>query len=465
MMGQVDALETAKRGQRTVLAGAVAGGRAPRCLPYLLACCAFVVYAVWSLWLHRAFQSGGQDLGLFEQAVHAYADGHWPTADLKSPGVILLGDHFSPILAVLAPFYWLWPSPALLLVAQAALLALSVIPVTRCAIRALGPWRGAGIGVGYVLSTGLLEAVIHDFHEICFAVPMLAFAGERLLRRQWGWAVAYAAPLVLVKEDLPMTLAALGLYLVVQGQRRLGWATAAFGVLSTVVVVGVVLPAINSSGGYAYGDKWGGFAPFAGFPVKVATLAVLLAPTAFAALRSPMAILLVPTLAWRLLSGFHFYWSPALYYDAVLIPIAFLAAVDGIGRARGTWLGRAAPICAVVAAVCSTTVVLLHANQPRWTNEQQAAAREVLAGVPDGATVAAAGRLAPHLTSRCRVLLYPTYPSGAEQPEWVVVTRPEGTWPLSVPEQEKRLAELTRRSYDVVAGNATATLLHRRPGS
>ncbi|WP_328603415.1 DUF2079 domain-containing protein [Amycolatopsis sp. NBC_00345] len=431
-------------------------------LPYFLAGGAFVIYAVWSLSLHSAFQSSGQDLGLFEQAVRAYADGHWPTADLKGPGIPLLGDHFSPVLVLLAPFYLVWPSPATLLVAQAALLAVSVIPVSRSAIRVLGPGRGAAIGVGYVLSTGLLETMTHDFHEICFAVPLLAFAGERLLRRQWGWAVGFAVPLVLVKEDLPMTLAVLGLYLVWQGQRRLGWATAAFGVLATVVIVRVVLPAINGSGAYSYGDKWGGLEPFAGFPVKLATLAVLLAPTAFAALRSPLAILLLPTLAWRLLSGFHYYWSPALYYDAVLIPIAFLAAVDGIGRARAAWLSRVAPICAVVAALCSTTVVLLHANQPRWTAEQQAAATQILAQVPDGATIAAAPRLAPHLTSRCRVLLYPTYPAGAEQPEWIVTNRPEGTWPLSVPEQEKRLADLTRTGYDVVAGNPAAVLLHRR---
>ncbi|ONI87073.1 hypothetical protein ALI144C_10105 [Actinosynnema sp. ALI-1.44] len=444
---------------------AVAEGRAPRSIPWLLALCAFAIYTTWSLSLHMAFQSSGQDLGLFEQAVHAYADGHWPTADLKGPGIMLLGDHFSPILALLAPFYKLWPSPAMLLVAQAALLAVSVIPVTRCAIRVLGPMRGAAIGVGYVLATGLLETVIHDFHEVCFAVPMLAFAGERLLRREWGWAVAFAVPLVLVKEDLPMTVAMLGLYLVGQGQRRLGWLTAAFGVVTTVVIVRVVLPAINGSGGYSYGSTWGDLAPFAGFPIKLATLAVLLAPTAFAALRSPVAILLIPTLAWRMLSGFHFYWSPALYYDAVLVPIAFLAAIDGIRRAQGAWLRRAAPVCAVVAALCATTVILLHANHPRWNDEQQAAARDLLARIPDGATVAASGRLAPHLTSRCRVLLYPTYPSGAERTEWVLVTRPEGTWPLSIPEQENRLAGLTSTNYDVGAGNATAVLLHRRPGS
>jgi len=139
--------------------------------PYVLAGLCFLGYSVWSIALHRAFQTTGYDLGIFEQAVRSYADGHWPTADLKAPSFPLLGDHFSPILAVLAPFYLLHRGPETLLVAQAFLLAASVIPVTRLASDRLGARAGALIGLGYGLSWGLLHAVRFDFHEICFAVP------------------------------------------------------------------------------------------------------------------------------------------------------------------------------------------------------------------------------------------------------------------------------------------------------
>src|SRR5882757_5751242 len=137
-------------------------------VPYLLAGLCFVGYSVWSIALHRAFQTTGYDLGIFEQAVRSYADGHWPVADLKASGFPLLGDHFSPILAVLAPLYLLHRSAETLLVAQALLLALSVVPVARLATDRLGARAGAMIGLAYGLSWGLLHAVRFDFHEVCF---------------------------------------------------------------------------------------------------------------------------------------------------------------------------------------------------------------------------------------------------------------------------------------------------------
>ncbi|WP_328996315.1 DUF2079 domain-containing protein [Kribbella sp. NBC_01245] len=90
-----------------------------------------IAYVAYSLGRHRAFATTGFDLGIFEQAVSSYAHGHWPTSNVREPGLNLLGDHFHPILAVLAPFYRLLPHTETLLVAQALLLAISVLPITR----------------------------------------------------------------------------------------------------------------------------------------------------------------------------------------------------------------------------------------------------------------------------------------------------------------------------------------------
>ncbi|MEU1027007.1 DUF2079 domain-containing protein, partial [Streptomyces sp. NPDC005904] len=160
------------------------------------------------------------DLGIFEQAVRAYAHLRAPVADLKGPGANILGDHFSPVTALLAPAYRLFPSPVTLLVAQALLLALSAIPVTRAATRLLGRVSGLAVGVAYGLSWGIQRAVDFDFHEICFAVPLIAFSLEALLRQRWRAALLWALPLVLVKEDLGLTLAAIALVVAFRAHRR-----------------------------------------------------------------------------------------------------------------------------------------------------------------------------------------------------------------------------------------------------
>jgi len=439
------------------LAPAPVRTRETRAVPSIVAAVAFAGYAAWSLQRLRTFDASGFDLGIFEQAVRSYAHGHWPVSDLLGSDYPTLGDHFHPILALLAPFYLLWPSPGLLLVAQALLFALSAVPVTRCAIEVLGARRGAVVGAGYVLSWGLLSAVNFDFHEVCFAVPMLAFATEHLLRERWRAAVWCALPLVLVKEDLPMTLAAVGVVLVLNRQRRLGWAVIAFGVTTTALLVLVVLPALNPGSAYAHS---GGFNPFGGAIVKVSMLLALLAPTAFTALRSPLVLLAVPTLLWRLASANDRYWGMGYHYSAVLMPIVFIAAADGVRR-FGPRYRTLLPACALVVGLGSLGLQAAHLTSGVWTPSQRDGIDAVLARIPDGATVMASNRLAPQLTSRCTVLFFDGYPHPELRPEWVVVANPEQSWPTTLESKAAAVTELERTGYLRVDGTDSVVLLHR----
>jgi hypothetical protein len=93
-----------------------------------------------------------------------------------------------------------------------------------------------------------------------------------------------------------------------------------------------------------------------------------------------------------------------------------------------------------VAAGLAVAVALLHcpwlpvralADPAAWLARPAAqAGRAVLREIPDGATVAADNRLAPQLTARCTVYLFPTEPSQRVRPEWVALT---GGTPPSLP--------------------------------
>jgi uncharacterized membrane protein len=151
--------------------------------PALVAAGLFPVYLALSVTRHRRLHSTGYDLGISEQAVRAYAEFRAPVAELKGPGYHLLGDHFHPLLAAIAPVYRIWPSPITLLTVQALLFALSAVPVTRLATRVLGSGPGLAIGAAYGLAWGVQSAVEFDFHEICLAVVPLAFCLEQLVMR------------------------------------------------------------------------------------------------------------------------------------------------------------------------------------------------------------------------------------------------------------------------------------------
>ncbi|MFC0622991.1 DUF2079 domain-containing protein [Kribbella deserti] len=432
---------------------AIATFRPARTTTWLAAAvsCVFaIVYVVYSLGRHRAFATTGFDLGIFEQAVSNYAHGHWPTSNLREPGLNLLGDHFHPILIVLAPFYRLFPSAETLLVAQALLLAISVFPVTRIACSALGRGLGIAIGASYGLSWGLQNTVRFDFHEVAFAVPMLAFALEAVLRGRYRAAVAFAAPLVFVKEDLGLTLAALGVVLALhRPTRRLGLRTAVAGGLACALTVLVVIPAFSADGVYRYLSS-GGVNPY-GAAVgdrfdsgKLCLLFLLLVPTAFIALRSPLLILAVPTLAWRLQGTNRAYWTPDYHYDAVLMPILFCGLVHALVLLRprlmritrgtaGTAWARAflAAALLMIGPYAGTPTPLRGLTDGNFNNppEYAAAAKRLMAEIPDGASVATDNLLASQLTSHTNVYLL----QHTDKAEWI----------LAFASQSKGLCHLT----------------------
>ena len=103
-----------------------------------------VGYSAFSLTLNYTFQTSSYDLVIFDQAVRSYARFQPGISVIKGlhngfgPHFSVLGDHWSPILASLAPLYWIYNSPETLLVAQAVLFALAVPPLWLFTRRAFG---------------------------------------------------------------------------------------------------------------------------------------------------------------------------------------------------------------------------------------------------------------------------------------------------------------------------------------
>lgn len=397
---------------------------------FALAAAFATVYIVFALGLHASFQTHAFDLGIFEQAVRSYAHGDLPVSQIRDTDPVLFGDHFSPIIAVLAPFYLLFPSAQTLLVAQALLFAVSIVPVTRTAMRLLNSTTGVVIGFCYGLSWGLQTALAFDFHEIAFAVPIIAFALEAFLRERPGRAIAIASVLILVKEDLGITVAVLGLLVAVKpATRRLGLLTAAGGLLASAIIVGLVIPAFSVDGTYRYLGV-GGLKPtgevFRGErfdPDKLKLLALVLAPSLFLALRSPLVLLAVPTLAWRLAGTNLLYWQPEYHYDAILMPIVFFALTHSQVLLRPKRIPRIAMVAGLLMAslLLAGQFRLKEVLTPEFGNAPAYAdsARTLMAHIPNGASVATESVLAPHLTARATV-----YQIDATHPvDWTLADR------------------------------------------
>lgn len=358
-----------------------------------------LVYVGYSAWQWSRITVKSWDLGIFTQLLQQYAAFHAPIVPIKGDGYNLLGDHFHPLLVVFAPIFALFPHAFTLLVIQAACFGIAAALVTGVARRHLGPIVGIGIGLAFGFSWGLQYAVEAQFHEIALAVPLLTAGLVAFVDRRFTAAMICTALLVFVKEDLGLTVAMVGAILWVRVRDWRGPALAIWGVGWFALTTFVILPALNPSHRWGYSDSLslGVTDPAKLFdPAKISTMLLLVAVMAIIGLRSPIALLLIPTLAWRFISTNEGYWKPDWHYSAVLMPIAFLALIDGIRLARTSThpgvarLGTHAPTIAItVAVMLLPTLPTAQLWQPAAFQpvSRAAAANAALAAVPSGASV------------------------------------------------------------------------------
>ena len=315
------------------------------------------------------------DLAIFSELAKAYAHFQTPIVPVKGDGYNLLGDHFHPILILLGPIWRLFPTPLSLLITQDLLLAFSAWPLTRLASRLTNQWVAGGLGLVYVLSWGMQGAVAAQFHEIAFAMPLLAYASVAFVERRWGAVAAWSAPLVLVKEDMGLTVLMIGVAVILtslvpawyrtctvirpgghgaddpddaaeaaeadaaRNRRRglrLGVGMIVGGIAAFLFAIQVFLPAFNINGvwDYGLGSQDQPASPDA-LTQKATVVVMLILTSGVVGVTSPWLLVVLPTLAWRFLGSVEFYWVwDNWHYNATLMPIALGALLDVVARRR-----------------------------------------------------------------------------------------------------------------------------------
>ncbi len=408
--------------------------RVPAWQAWLTALVLATLYSSVSFQQYHRMDSFIFDLGFFESVVREYSQGRLPTLPLTDTTTAAL--HFSPALALLAPLVLVVSSPLTLLFAQAVAVAVGVVPLMRAAGTGALPWVTA---VSYGLAPGFAALIGFDFHEVALGVPLMSLSMAAMLRADHRAAVCWALPLILVKEDLGLTVIALGAVVFLRGSRRWGAIAVAVGVVAFAAIQWWVLPALNGeTGGFA--DKYAPSGPAdalrilaEGVPAKVRTLLFLLLPTGMLALRSPLLLVVaVPTFGWRFLSAKSTYWEPYFQYDAILVPIAVAAMIEG-----ARLLQRPVRQVGLTLAVVGTLVLvpqqaLSQVWQPDFwrTPARVAAIDEALDQIPTGSRVAASDDLGARIALRTELYLVgdtiapdgpPLPASEFDEVEWIAV--------------------------------------------
>ena len=452
-------------------------------------------YSWIGLFRFQHFGANAFDLGNQDQAVWGYSQLRIIPDSLLGIRSIL-GDHFNPILATLGPLYWVWNDAQVLLVAQAAIIAASSLPLYAWSAPRLGWLSALCIQAAYLLFWGVLAGIVFDFHHVVFAVfgVSLAIYGVRARRDRLLWAAV--AITLLTREDVALVTATLGVYLVVLERRWItGSVLSVVSVVWFVVAVRLVIPAIRQApyGHWEYAALGSG--PLAALayvvthPVdaarifflplqKTRTLAVTLAAWCLVPLLSTTSVLLIPVLAPRFWSSDPFKWSTHFQYTLLAAPILAFAATDPLvvlrrsGPGRGpiaTWLALA---ILAVNVVFSVVIVKPLSELSGYVSGARAAQIQgCLNTIPGQASVSATNFLVPHLSHRDAIYLFP---AGAASEYIAVDLATEGIAPIEsgrfLPVHPKATAVIALRTglqqdlrdgYGIACSRGTTLVLAR----
>ncbi len=444
------------------------------------------VLAIWILFLwlaglwtvsactrHAIFHSGF-DMAIFVQAVWNVFHGPFLYSSIKG-GICLLGDHFSPLLALFAVPYAFWSDPRCLLLLQAVSAASGVFFIRRLALNRLASEAWAFLfAVSYALYLPVINSVRFEFHPEVAAMPFWFIAMLALMKNKTGWASFFLALGLSSKENAALVVFGVGLYALLAWRRyRFGLFWMVFAVVYLEGVTRWVIPSISGqdyfymSGNY---QAWAhlGAAAFLRHLISLASVSYLIkifAPVCFFSFLNPAAAVLVfPALIQNLTSRNESVSSIFYQYTAFLTPFVFMAAIEGAFKLRARRSCFYAFLTAVVLMAGVSEVYVLKTNLDQRTAHVQAIAA-FLKKVPPDVSVRTHEFFAPHLAHRRELFIYENqHPreGGSEKAmnaEVVILDT------LLLKEKAAGdVASLLRRGYRVVAEEGTLKMFRKEAG-
>ncbi len=435
---------------------------------------------------HQSLNSNALDMGLMDQIVWNSAHGRWlEQTFFAGYPTSFLGDHFSPALVLLAPFYWLLPRPETLIIVQIGCIVGSVFLLYRVGVKLTGrEWVAASLALMLLLHPLLQDAALFDFHQDAIGMFFLALALYGISYQRWwlalvGWIVS-----LLSKEELAVYWIVIGLFfLVIDGRWRLPKvvfivANGFWLYLAVFVFIPFFQP--ESGTGFVFFNRyafWGGTIAevlhtiaskpkeavvMLLLPNRIGGLGMMLLPVLLFLLRSHwvVLILLIPLGINSLsdLIGQHNYRFHYSMLPIVMITYAAIWAIVILQRKHGTdgigILSRATLFLTVAALMLFVGVSQLGLRLPGtlsnyWPDHHDQIGFRMMEMIPADASVIAQNKLVAHLSQRPYITVLPR--RLAEPTDYFFVDLKSPFLPLTAEEYVAEIsAWLTNPDYGVM---------------
>ena len=387
----------------------------------------------------------------------------------------------------------IYDSPVTLLLLQTVGLGLGALPAFWLARNHLeSGFAGLVFAAAYLLAPAVGGANLSDFHAVSLTASLLLFALYFVHSRRYRFFFVFIILAMSAKEDIPLLVLMMGLYIFFfLKERRVGAVTALMGASWFAICTQVILPYYNGLPGSPFFHRLTLFGPtvveslrnllrnpllILGWlrqPEIVAYLSGLLASAGFMSLFSPVVLgLSAPVVAMNVFSTWNWTYSEGAHYSASIVPFVMVSGIYGLGFAARQLRerGKVPRMWAVNGLAALVLLVsgyhhyrigispLARSYHPPRVTPHHRLAKEFMDLIPPDAPLSTQSGLYPHLAHREKAYFFP----GINDAEYVFLDVTGSSYPIGTVEVYETVQRLlSEGEFGVMAAEDGYLLLKK----
>jgi len=316
-----------------------------------------LAFSFFCLWKYYNFAYNALDLAIISQVFYNSSLGNFFASSIHPP--TYLGDHFSPILFLLLPVYWLFKKPEALLVLQTLALGLSSWPLYLIAKKSLGKPLAIFFALAWLLNPFVQNINLYEFSFLPFSVFFIFWTFYFYQAEKIFVFLFFCFFVLLTREDAALVIFALGPLAFLQ-KRKLRWWLWPMVLSALYFILAVKITMFFTPGGQYkfliyYGWLGNGFNDILTHLIFQPGLLLaplfqpgnwefflgLMLPLVFLPLLSPVYLLLGAGVFFQLIlrAGGASGTLLQMSYASLLLPAVFIAAIFGLKKITGAEKG------------------------------------------------------------------------------------------------------------------------------
>lgn len=394
----------------------------------------FALYYIGLTYLnYRDFLTGG-DLPIFTELFENTIRGKFMLSTIQKGQYMFFSHHFSPILILIVPFFYILPSPYTLLTIQDIVFISSAWPLFHLTLnKTKNSFLAAAITIGYLLAPLQLEDLLTDFHLAYFTPAAVLFSLYFLHQKKTIPYFISISLLLICKTDAFIYAGSIGIYALFQKEhRKNGLITICLSVLYAVIALGLIRSRLSGGSdllhhnwikkryGYLGNDFKSALIKIFTQPlaiakdlinynpiVKLKSLCFIFVPVLCIPLFSGTAlVVLLAAIMVMFLSSCGIQNSLAYHYSSIIYAAAFFTTAIGSARLIKIFSQRTGNFIAIYILVAGLTTHVLFSE---WTlgkkfsfiqyqdNAKIGDAYKIFTMIPDGRSVTCRENYSAHL--------------------------------------------------------------------